>query len=235
MLRSPLVGRRRGARLPILLPFVAVATSASAGPVWDLDLVDDARDSAITAQRIDAGPLTRIVGRLSATGLTGGPDLVDMYMLEIDRPSLLEFSTAGGAGGASFDTQLFLFRSFGNPANPFARALLGNDDAAPGNSGSRLGQTANDGSDFILLTPGTYFLAISGAGTDPIGADGLLWTGLAPGVVGYGNERTLTGWQGTGATGDYTILVSGATGVPAPATALVALAGFVGRSRRRAR
>jgi hypothetical protein len=98
------------------LSSIAVAAlMASAGAnTWDetADGGGDAGDLPATAQVVSgSGPLTAITGNLGASD-------VDMYQIIICDPLIFEATTVGGA---TFDTQLWLFDLNGN-------GVLHNDD-----------------------------------------------------------------------------------------------------------
>jgi MYXO-CTERM domain-containing protein len=214
---------------------LATASVAFAGPVWELDYTDDAKDTASTAQAITASTLTQINGKLTGTALVGDSDFVDMYLVKVFQPSIVSFSTAGGAFGgyANFDSQLFLFRADGDIQNPKALAALANRNASPENEGAFIGNESTDGS-FKIDAPGLYFIAIAGVGAQPIGKNSnALWPNLGSLEVGFGGLLPHVTWGQQGATGEYSIRVTGVTGVPTPgALALLGLAGLVGRRRR---
>jgi MYXO-CTERM domain-containing protein len=217
------------------LAALATASTAFAGPVWELDYTDDAKDTATTAQVITASTLTQINGKLTGSALVGDSDFVDMYLLLVDKPAIVSFSTAGGASGgyANFDSQLFLFRADGDLQNPKALAALANRNANPQTDGAFIGNQSSDGN-FKIDVPGLYFIAIAGVGAQPIGKNSAaLWPNLGSLEVGFGGLLPHVTWGQQGATGEYSIRVTGVTGVPAPgALALLGLAGLVGRRRR---
>jgi len=87
-------------------------------------------------------PCINIFGHLSDYGFTGPGDFVGMYQIAIDTQTMVSISTAGRSlsGNATFDSQLFsLKRKGGNRNHVRADALHGNNDAAVGNHGSRIG------------------------------------------------------------------------------------------------
>ena len=222
--------------------FAACSAAAIAGPDWDLDLEDDAKQTATTAQIITAGPtpILHISGRLTGYGLTGS-DFVDMYQIEITADTLVSISTAGGdlGGWSDFDTQLFLFqRKGGNGNNIRAVALKGNDNAAAGTLGSRIGEDTNPNSNSVLLRKGVYFLAVAGAGSYAYDDEGsAIWESFGQtGQTISGNEVFLDNWAEGGAVGLYTIRLQSLSGgaIPAPgAIALLGLGVFGWRRRRR--
>lgn len=230
----------RIARLASLAAGVlAFAPLAVAGPVWDLDLEEDAKQTAGDAQVITTlHTTTSIIGRLGGSGFMSA-DFVDMYQITITEQTLLSISTAGGSlgGNANFDSQLFVFRrKGGNGNNVRALGLKANNDAAVDNFGSRIGEELDPNSDYTLLSPGTYYIAIAGVGTNAVDDFGnLIWSDLgAAGMTMSGNETGLGGWMGEGAVGEYTIrLQISSNFVPAPgALAMFACAGLARRRRR---
>lgn len=217
----------------------ATGSRATAGPTWELDYTEDAGQLASSAQFITASldPMINIYGRLGGAGFVTS-DYVDMYLLEITSPTMVTISTAGGDGGGSagFDTQLFIFKRKGIGNNVRALALRANNDAAPGNSGSRVGSEGDPSQDYTVLGRGFYFLAIAGVGTTALDHSGqAIWDDLSsPGITVSGFERSLADWAGNGAVGEYHIrLMSVGGAAPAPgAIALLGIAGLVGRRRR---
>jgi hypothetical protein len=195
--------------------------------------------SAANAQWVEAGDAGQLPG--TAQGTTVGPSgtpLVsiagtfgtitdaDMYCIQILAPTAFSVTTVGGSTN---DTQLFLFNTAG-------MGIAANDDSAgTAQSTLPLGNPL-----LTVLTPGTYLLAISTYNIDPTSAGGLIFPN-SPftnvfGPTGPGGGSPVTGWTGSGATGSYTISLTGAGAwaVPAPgAIALLGLAGLVGTRRRR--
>lgn len=230
---------RSNATLGVILAS-AIGANAWAGPVWDVDYTEDAGQLAGTAQRITSSlsPVINIYGRLGGSGFVSS-DFVDLYEIEITNPTLVSISTAGGdaGGSAEFDSQLFIFkRKGGNGNNVRAAALRGNNDAGPGNHGSRIGNENDPNSAYTLLNPGFYYLAIAGVGTNAVDGNGnAIWPNLStPGLTVSGNEVFLEDWAGSGEAGEYHIRLLAVGGnAPSPgAIALIGLAGLVKRRRR---
>jgi MYXO-CTERM domain-containing protein len=153
----------------------------------------------------------------------------------------VSISTAGGSlgGEADFNTQLFIFRQKGgNGINQRAVPWFANDDAGPGNSGSRLTDNSDLYDDKIYLSPGEYYIAITGVGMRALGEDGLaLWSDFGnPGDSVAGENGPLGSWAGDGETGSYAIRIQSgdANGIPSPGgLALLALGSLTARRRRR--
>lgn len=218
----------------------AVAASATAGPTWDVDYEDDAKQTASTAQIVTTAldPYISIHGRLTGSALIGGGDFVDMYQIHIANPTLVSISTAGGVlgGSSTFDSQLFIFKRKGQGNGVRALGLRGNNDAAAEVLGARIGDESDPTSNYSMLSPGFYYIAITGAGTSAVSNTGqLIWPDLGqPGWTVSGNERELADWAGEGQAGEYVIRLQAVNGyVPAPgAIAVLGLAGLLTRRRR---
>jgi len=218
----------------------SITAQSLAGPVWELDYTDDAGQLAGTAQVITSSlsPIINIYGRLS-NGFVNN-DLVDMYQIAITTQTLVSISTAGGTGGgsASFDSQLFIFkRKGGNGNNVRAVALRANNDAGPNNHGSRIGSETDPNSEYTLLSPGFYYLAIAGVGTTAVdGAGHAIWPDLGtPGLTVSGNEVFMEDWAGSGQVGEYNIRLTAVGGGAVPSPGAIALLGLTGLVKRRRR
>ena len=148
-----------------------------------------------------AGPLAQITGSLATT------NDVDLFAIRIDNPAAFFASTQGGA---TYDTQLFLFDTTGH-------GITHNDDAGTGIPQSRL-------SGQFVPGPGTYLLAISRYDRDPVNAANQQIWNDAPFETerppdGPGAPGPVTNWIGsTAAPGTYTIFMGGASYSVQPST-----------------
>ncbi len=198
---------------------LAVAGVASA-QTWG-EMGDAGQDGIGAAQTtVGSGSLSSITGLL-----TSGAD-VDLY--EIRITDIAGF-TASTIGGASFDTQLFLFAADGS-------GITENDD-----SGGLQSLINSDGLIGSGSGVGNYFLAVSRFNADPRDAGGVALFGFGT-WPGSGDQRmptstaALAQWTTSGsAAGDYRIELTGAEyAVPAPASlALLGLGGLAAARRRR--
>lgn len=196
---------------------LAVAGAASA-QVW-VEVGDAGQDGIGAAQAtVGSGTLSSIVGSI-------GSD-VDLYQIRITDIAGFSASTIGGA---TFDTQLFLFAADGS-------GITENDD-----SGGLQSLINSDGLIGSGATPGIFYLAISQFNNDPRDSGGLAMFGFST-WPGSGDQRmpvsseALAMWSGSGgAGGDYSIRLTGAEySIPAPASlALLGLGGLAAARRRR--
>jgi hypothetical protein len=154
----------------------------------------DAGDLPETAQSTGSGPLSAIRGYLD-------PNDVDMYAIYIVDPA--DFS-ATTVGGATWDTQLFLFDADG-------KGVVAEDDTGG------LQSTINNANGCIP-GPGLYYLAITRFNKDPLGCNGGgLWS-TNDNNCPNGTESTsrVASWtSSTGAAGAYTIFLTGVEGATA--------------------
>jgi hypothetical protein len=156
-------------------------------------------------------PLTAIAGSLS-----GDADIFQIFIsgdqpfsaTTLSRETLLELpidNTLGIPTDLLEDPQLFLFDALGN-------AVYGNDDLF-GSSQATLPSRAG------LLTPGIYYLAISGFDYDPVSAQGEIFPDTSFDGVLFptepGGGLPLGGFAGDDPpSGNYVIALTGATTVP---------------------
>lgn len=166
----------------------------------------DAGSLPETAQPIfGGGPLGAIDGN------TGVGDFEDMYLIEITDPDNFSASTSPGfaGGGATFDTQLFVFdmMGFGIAANddcPFDPGM-GNGSCIAGIGPAGLG---------LITQPGQYFIAVTGVNDDPVSPTGDIFNqnpiNEITGPDGLGGMDPIIGWNGLGQNGMYTIQLTGA-------------------------
>ena len=203
---------RRGMMISLYAAlFSMIASPAFAGGTHnEMTAGGDAGPLPATAQQVvGVGNLAGITGVTGAEGIT---DFQDMFKIRIVDP--VNF-TASTVGGALFDTQLWLFDAFG-------RGLLANDnDFTSGTMQSLIPFSSDDGSmQTIPLGEGVYFLAISGFNDDarcdlnPPGPSNEMFLILDPqevsGPDGLGcTLQKIKGWEDNGATGEYTIALTG--------------------------
>ncbi|MDW8106417.1 MAG: DVUA0089 family protein, partial [Armatimonadota bacterium] len=171
----------------------------------------DAGDLAGNAQIVysaTATPCETLVNPL--TGTNGDSD-VDLFVICITDPAQFVATTVGGA---TWDTQLWLFRCDGT-------GVVFNDDS--GGLQSRIDNSTN-----CIQQAGIYMLGISRYNRDAVDANGqLIWNNSPFSAVrcpdGPGANNPLAGWTGdTSAGGSYTIRLRGAyfvrqSGCQAPA------------------
>ena len=222
-------------KTPIALAAALAAASAASAQTYTE--VGDAGENGVADAQLITG--TGTLSQINGT-LTSGAE-VDLYGIEIvDTSSFL----ATTVGGATFDSQLFLFGENGE-------ALVENDD---------FGGTLQSGvnTDYFNASgagPGLYYLAVSRFNTDPLDVNGNDPFGFST-YPGSGNQRMpaagadlLAGFDGSSssAAGPYSIFLTGANFVmgddggpdtpviPTPSAALGALGvvglGFLRRRR----
>ncbi|NNM25435.1 MAG: hypothetical protein HKO59_05530, partial [Phycisphaerales bacterium] len=203
------------------LLLLAAAGNADARPLFCEGI--DAGSLPTTATTVSgAGTVTGIEGSLSSS-LTGGGDFEDMYLISITDTVIFEARTVEPKTLPTFNTQLWLFSAASSPrSGTEGFGLLANDDAQPGGPGfpgsSLLLPMSDDGTG-VVLTPGEYYLAITGFANQPLseGPGGLqpIFEFDSPveisGPDGPGGMHPIVGWSGGGETGAYLILLSGVT------------------------
>lgn len=203
---------------------LAVATAAQA-QVWVE--IPDAPAAAVPTPApqltVGLGALTSIVGGPNAA--PGTADTVDTFCIYIPDPAAFSATTVGGA---TWDTQLFLF-SYA----PSGMGVTFNDDS------TGLQSTLTGA---FLPGPGMYAIAISRYDCDPLNAAGAeIWLDSPFGVErapdGPGAPGPVAGWSAGTDIASYTIFLTGAfycEQVPAPGSiALLGLGGLLAARRRR--
>lgn len=154
--------------------------------------VGDAGQLSASAQDVTLEPVSTITGNL------GSPSDVDLYKLCLTGNGSFSASTVGGA---TLDTQLFLFNEGG-------RGVYGNDDAGPGVRQSLL----PPGDPLTPGASGIHYLGVSQFDLDPQSSLGPIFPstlGLV-GPTGRGGGEPLSGWAGSeGSGGAYTVTLTG--------------------------
>ena len=206
--------------MKLLRPFCAL--------LGTLALATATLDAQTYTELGDAG---QTLGTAQNTGVVGGQTLntvfgtigtagdADLFRITLNAPTTFSATTTFG-GTTTLDTALFLFNNLG-------QAIYTNDDV----SGSSLQSTLPGGTSFTMsLAAGTYYIAISLSGNEPINLNGQLLfaayingssssvRGAAAGV----NPSTMSGFNGATSfaeTGAYRIDFTGtSTAVPEPST-----------------
>lgn len=171
-----------------------ITPAAAQAFVWTE--TDDAGEVPFFAQVPVTTPGTPSAFWTSLDGISGvlGSD-TDMFLIQIDDVAAFQATTVGGA---TFDTQLWLFDEQGY-------GVVTNDDA--------LGilQSTIVGSGFVR-TPGRYYLAISPYNRDPIALGADIWGTWTGAPIGPSRLQRVDGWSGTAtSSGAYTISLTGAS------------------------
>ncbi|MEJ5294500.1 MAG: DVUA0089 family protein [Fimbriimonadales bacterium] len=154
----------------------------------------DAGDLPETAQSTGSDTIPAIRGQLDT-------DDVDMYAIYIEDPSAFSATTVGGA---TFDTQLWLFDANG-------KGVVANDDS--GGLQSRIDNTAG-----CITAPGVYYLAISRYARNAAGCEGGgIWAGRTNNCPdgAEATSRVASWFNSTSAAGQYLIFLTGARGASA--------------------
>lgn len=153
----------------------------------------DAGDLPETSQSTGSDIIAAIRGQLDSSD-------VDMFAIRIDDPAAFSATTIGGA---TFDTQLWLFDSNG-------KGVVFNDDS--GGLQSRI-----DNSTGCIPRAGVYYLAISRYNRDALGCEGsTIWNNTPFGAIrcpdGPESTSRVAGWSGSTSPGEYRIFLTGARG-----------------------
>ena len=205
------------------------ATPAEAGPnfIEGMCTNGDAGSSPAAACGVQGmGAVAMISGSTSqALGPGGTADFEDLYLIFISDPKM--FSAAVGPA-TGFDTQLWLFRAEPGDPSTDGLGLLANDDASAVDPGAMLGPMSDDGTGIALMTPGLYYLAITGGGGSGVPDPGRFPVAMGlpifelidpteiSGPDGPGGKDVLDGWMGEGETGSYDIALEGVIFIEPP-------------------
>lgn len=226
----------------VALPLLLVSAQALAGPDWVEG--GDAGSVLLTAQPVvGVGAPIRISGRLSgaASGFADNSsnasvlgDYEDMYIIRIEKPGTFSFTVSS----SNFDSQLFLFNI---TLASEAFGLLANQSTSTPGIDARITGMATDGTGAMVLNPGTYALAISGMGRNPVSSTGGIFNFATPNEIsgpdGPGGLNAHLSWTGVGEVGDYDIDLFGIGYVDVPSPGMAGLLGVsslaVLRRRRR--
>ncbi len=234
---------------------LGVAWPAQAGPDFAEGMCTGAAAALVEAGGLPGtscpvtgpgGNVATISGNLAGPIAAGPSDFEDMYLVLITDPKNFSATTVGADTG--FDTQLWLFQA--DPDAPGGAldgfGLLGNNDISAVDDASLLESMSSEGPPGMcpgvvppisIMTPGLYYLAISGGGGlgDPDGrfpvASGLaifcleLPTeisgpdgpgGCVPPLCMPPITGLIDGWGGDGETGSYVIAVEGVSFIEEP-------------------
>lgn len=210
---------------------LAVCSIAVAGPDWVE--TGDAGSAVITAQRpvgIVGAAIHSISGTLQGTSFA--PDFEDCYIIKITDPATFTMK----ATSANFNPQMFLFNI---TLAGGAYGLLANNDQTASNNLPMLGNTSNDGTNVQVTLPGDYMISITGFNRVPVSTTGAIFNQATltevSGPDGPGGFNAMTGWSGTGETGNYDIVLTGAgfPDAPAPGSAVLLVLGGLTMGRRK--
>lgn len=185
------------AYLPCMLLSIGLILTAGAQTYTESG---DAGDRPETAQATGTTACQNLITQIDGTHLA---DDVDMYAICIPDPVAFSATTTGGA---TWDTQLWLFDANG-------RGVTFNDDNPAGGLQSRI-------TGAFIPGPGTYYLAISRYNRDALNCDDvLIWNNTPFGVErppdGPGAAGRVNSWTGvTAAGGSYSIFLTGTLDAP---------------------
>jgi hypothetical protein len=179
--------KERTPRCVLTAALAAGSLLVMAGPGWAATESGDAGDLPASAQEVND---------TSISGTIASSNDEDMYKVCLSGGQTFSATTVGGA---SFDTQLFLFDANGH-------GVYGNDDT------EGLASTLPSGHALTPAAAGTYYLAISSYNREPVSAGGAIFHQSSSGIVeptGPGGGSPISGWIGGFSQGSYTITLTG--------------------------
>lgn len=174
-----------------VLAMIAASVAASA-QLWN--------EQGDAGQLVGTGQFTQGSGPLDfISGALGNNNDIDMFALTVDDWSTFSATTVGGA---SFDTQLFLF-TIGGVGIAFNDDSIGLQSTLPVGNGLYSGRTNGE----------KVFLALSSFDNDPITGASYIFPFTPTGVHGPVNNSPLTTWDAIFGfdSGSYRISLTGAS------------------------
>ena len=225
----------------LLIASTQVEASTYRGPHFvEPDDAGSSRDTAKDVKTQDGGAVQSMYGTLAGTGgggFRGFGDYQDVYRINIADPTAFKIEM-GDSGLAIPDAMMFLFNEWGNP-------IMASDNTSSQNFNPILENI--DGQFFDEA--GIYYLAITSAPSEALfefGPDNFIpLFNLAEnpfGTVGPTDQTWDLKWTDAWSTPDYEnfgtyfLNLDGVISMPIPGPgglAILALAGFAGRRRRR--
>jgi hypothetical protein len=208
--------------LGLILATAHSASASSFAEVGDAGDIVSGMPELVTG--IAGASITSITGKLT---LTAGISEADAFEIYISSPASFSATTTGFSPGVNnFDSQLFLFTLSG------IGVVANDDDSVSGSAQS----TIPAGSSFTsALTPGYYYLLITGSGQFPASAGGVIFKNWTDGTTdptgvygptGPGGASAISSFGGSSNEGGkYSIALTGVTIAAVPEPSTVALGG----------
>jgi len=196
--------------------WLSVATAAT---LINDDLINDAGGLLSDALVVDQ-PVDLADGIVEIRGSIVPGDDEDMYKVQVSIPTLFSANT-NVLGSFIEDTRLFIFDENGNGVC----ANHDNPTQIPGDPNASLA-VIPEGT--CVLSPGTYYIAISTFERYPVYQSGSLSASIFPGtprdavVTPNSGSGPIAGWTGTGQRGDLYIIQLKGVNYPPPECTLVA-------------